>query len=88
MHAFLLDLDVISDYSVGMYWLLSLSAGPYFEKTNGMGIRRTLTKPRIDVAHPVPTPSYICTAKSGNANAARYRMNVLDDDADAPYCEP
>lgn len=46
-----------------MYWLLLRNLSPYLESAKGTGTKATDTNARSDVAHPTPSPSYICTTK-------------------------
>ena len=68
--------------------LLFRNRSPYLSSAKGTGTNATATNPSSDVAQPTPRASYICITNSGKANAARYRMNVQEDHAEALYKAP
>lgn len=67
------------------YELLALICFPYLNSTHGTGIKATVTKPSKLVAHPMPSPLYICIVNSGNTAPNVYRSRPLAASAEAPF---
>ena len=73
-------------FIAGANLLLARILGPYFQKTTGIGIKTTATKPRSVPAQFTCNALNIYILKSGKIAPARDRRKVFAAMADAALC--
>lgn len=83
-------IDTKSDTKVESYYEeafldFARSTGPYRYKAKGMGTIRAERNASNEEAHSVPSRSYICLAKSGNAAPSTLRKIVDAAKAEAAF---
>jgi hypothetical protein len=73
----LVSCDPVAVAALAEYLHLDRIAGPYFQRIKGIGRQARARKAGTELAHWVPSLSYICLVNSGNAAPKSDRSTVF-----------